>query len=106
MGNSAETTAVLYPEVADMISRLQAKGVPKVLMCGSGPTVCAVVENRGRAERLKKECSDFNGEIYVVHTVPRAQVFLKRQIRGEKVGRKKAYTNNTGKLQTFAGNSV
>ena len=80
MGNALEeTTADLYPEVADIISRLKARGVQKTFMCGSGPTVCAIAASGAAAERLKKEYTDFNGKIFIAYTVPRAQVFLKRE---------------------------
>ncbi|MGI6553909.1 MAG: 4-(cytidine 5'-diphospho)-2-C-methyl-D-erythritol kinase [Bacillota bacterium] len=80
MGNALEeTTAGLYPEVADIISRLKARGVQKTFMCGSGPTVCAIAASQEAAERLKKEYTGFNGKIFIAYTVPRAQVFLKRE---------------------------
>lgn len=79
IGNTLQrTTTSLYPEVADIIHGLEEIGIPKVFMCGSGPTVCAVVSDKKEARQLKGKCSGFNGNIYIAHTVPRAGVFLER----------------------------
>lgn len=92
------TTSVLYPEVGEIINALQEKGVKKVLMCGSGPTVCAVSADKRAAEKLKKECTGFNGRIYITHTVSQGSILLKRDKRGEEVGRKKTFAYTLGKL--------
>lgn len=92
------TTSVLYPEVGEIIYALQERGVEKVLMCGSGPTVCAVAADRRAAEKLREKCTDFNGRIYITHTVSQGSVLMERDKRGEKVGRKKTYTYTIGKL--------
>lgn len=99
MGNMLQqTTAVLYPQVAALISGLEKMGTEAVLMCGSGPTVCAVFHDRKSAESLRNKCSNFKGKIYLCHTVSRGSFLLERNKRGEKVGRKKAYTDTAGKL--------
>lgn len=73
-----ETTTALYPEVRELINRLQNKKILRAFMCGSGPTVCAVTADRRAAKLLRMECSDFNGKTYIAYTVPRASVILKR----------------------------
>jgi len=99
IGNMLQnTTTVLYPEVQKIIDRLVDRGVKKALMCGSGPTVCAIVSDQEAAKKLKAECSGFSGKIYIGHTVLNGNFLLELRKRGEKVGRKKAYTYTIGKL--------
>lgn len=99
MGNMLEPTTVsLYPRVGEIVQSLKDKGAGKVIMCGSGPTVCAVFSEREAAENLYNRCSDFNGRAFVVHSVSRGGFLLERHLRGEKVGTKKAFTYTTGKL--------
>ena len=107
MGNMLQQiTTGLYPEVGNIIHMLQKKALTKVFMCGSGPTVCAVVSDRCAAEELRRKCFAFSGKVYITHTVPRASILLDGYKRGEKVGGKEAYANKTGKLQALAGNCL
>lgn len=77
MGNVLEqVTTSLYPEVGEIIKGLQAKGVKKALMCGSGPTVCAFVDDRAAAEKIKQDPFGFQGEVFVASTETRGHVFL------------------------------
>lgn len=98
-GNVLEqVTASLYPEVAEIVASLKTKGAKKVFMCGSGPTVCAFVENRPAAENLKKQYPGYPGKIHIANTTARGNMFLVRLRRGEKCGRKETFTNTAGKL--------
>lgn len=99
MGNMLEhTTVSLYPQVGEVVQSLKDIGAGKVIMCGSGPTVCAVFSDQEAAENLYNKCSDFSGRAFVVHSVSRGGFLLERHLRGEKVGTKKAFTYTTGKL--------
>jgi 4-diphosphocytidyl-2-C-methyl-D-erythritol kinase len=99
IGNALQqTTTVLYPQVEGIISALLERETVKVFMCGSGPTVCAVFTDKSAAENFRDKCFDFNGQAYLAHTVSRGSFMLESEKRGEKVGRKKAYTYTIGKL--------
>lgn len=100
MGNMLEsTTTSLYPQLAKIICSLRdKKEAKKVIMCGSGPTVCAVFSDREAAEEFYDSNFDFIARKFVVHSVSRGGVLLERHLRREKVGRKQAFTYKTGKL--------
>lgn len=99
MGNTLEqVTGAIFPEVKDLIDELQSEGAKKVIMCGSGPTVCAFVNSREAGERLKARYSGYPGETYLAHFVTRGSILLSRLKRGETFGRKKVFTDTAGKL--------
>ncbi len=91
-------TTSLYPRLGEILGSLRDKDAEKVIMCGSGPTVCAVFSDRAAARIFAQQSFDFCSRIFVVHTVSRGGILLERHLRREKVGGKKAFTYTTGKL--------
>ncbi len=53
-----EASVLLYPEVQTIIDTLKAAGFQKVLMCGSGSAVFAVIEDRACVERCWKDLNE------------------------------------------------
>lgn len=99
MGNTLEqVTGAIFPEVKYLTDELRSGGAEKVIMCGSGPMVCAFVNSRAAGEKLKARFSGYPGETYLAHSVTRGIVLLARLKRGERFGRKKTFTDTARKL--------
>jgi len=89
IGNVLERVTVsLYPEVQEIIDYLQKLGSEKVFMCGSGPTVCAVVENEQKAKNIRSKFSGYPGEVYTAYTLDRGSVVIRRSKGGRTWKRK------------------
>jgi 4-diphosphocytidyl-2-C-methyl-D-erythritol kinase len=59
----------LYPEVAFLRAKLLDWGAEKALLCGSGPTVAAVVPTEEAARNLIIQAQDAGYETWLTHTV-------------------------------------
>jgi len=75
-----EVTVSLHPQVKDVIYALKQAGCEKVLMCGSGPTVCGVVPSREMALKIHRRFLSHNlpWEIYTARTVDHGSIIISR----------------------------
>ncbi|HBT20694.1 MAG TPA: 4-(cytidine 5'-diphospho)-2-C-methyl-D-erythritol kinase [Peptococcaceae bacterium] len=78
-------TASLYPQVKDIMEVLSGEGCRKVLMCGSGPTVCGVVSSREEVFRIRQRLLKFNypWKIYIARTVNYGSIIINRSKGGK-----------------------
>ena len=84
MGNALKKQPLIHPEVANIISRLKARGTKP--LCGSGPTVVQSCKQGGRGtlKSILISTVKFSSLIGSQGTS-----FLKRERKKEKVGRRK-----------------
>lgn len=59
----------LYPEVARLRERLLAWGAEKVILCGSGPAVAAVVATEGEGAAVAAQARQAGYEAWLTHTL-------------------------------------
>jgi len=85
-----EVTVSLHPQVKEVIDALKQAGCEKVLMCGSGPTVCGIVSSRERAFEIRRRLVSQNlpWKIYIAHTVDHGSIIISRG-KGGKIWERK-----------------
>ncbi|MCI2068461.1 MAG: 4-(cytidine 5'-diphospho)-2-C-methyl-D-erythritol kinase [Bacilli bacterium] len=69
MGNGLQKAAIhLLPEIGNLIERLKAEGLDKVMMSGSGSTVYALSEDIKKLEQVGKKFDDDTHYVWVTKT--------------------------------------
>jgi len=68
--NALEKTVEKYfDEVSAIKKEASARGALKTFVTGSGPTVCAVVENLSAAQKLAREMKNNQRRVIITHTI-------------------------------------